>query len=210
MTKRGKELRALAAGRRSARTREMPPGYVALIQRLMTLIVQWCEEQATLPDLRWLDSGNTAFIGPLQGTAVKYIADSPDAFRLVAWLDEQTHHEGTLFQLDVALRQLGHLPSRADSAEIVSTRHDGQRPCPHCGANLDGTTGTTSPSPGDFSICSYCCGFMRFGDDLVLVPISEADLEALIADGCGEEVATLRKLRDRFRAARMNAKGGEA
>jgi hypothetical protein len=227
MTKRGRELRALAAGRRSARTGNMPTGYVALVERLAALIVQWCEEQSTLPDLRWLDPGDTVFIGALQGEPVRYLADSPDAFRLVAWLDEQTNHEGTLLQLTVALRGLGHLPGgtapdvvrRSQAMRHIeefatgtgtSTRHDRPRPCPHCRKNLDGASGPkgSSPGPGDFSICVYCCGVMRFDDDLQLVPVSESDLDALAADGCASEVATLRQMRDMYRASRMKMKGG--
>lgn len=216
----------MAAGKRSAKTGKLPAGYVALVERLAALIVQWCEEQPTLPDLRWIDPGDTVFIGALQGPAVKYLADSPDACRLVAWLDKQTNHEGTLLQLTVALRGLGHLPGGTPPAVVqrsqamrnmedfasatgTTTRHHEQRPCPHCGKNLDAASGGKghAPSVGDLSVCVYCCGAMRFGEALSLLPLTDADLDALLAEG-HEEIVTLREMQALYRASRMKMKGG--
>ena len=221
---RGYAGRAFAAGKRSATTGELPPGYVALVERLAALVVQWCEAQPTLPDLRWLDPGTTMFIGGLQGEPVKYLADSPDAFRLIEWLDEQTDRKGTLFQVTIALRELGHLPGgtppdvvgKSSSgmrhfetfahAKGTDTRHE-SKPCPHCGKGLDASSGEKDQVPrvGDLSVCCYCGGIMRFGEGLSLAALSEEDLDALADGEHAEEVATVREMRDLFRASKMRS-----
>ena len=76
-------------------TGEVPPGYVALVERMCGLIGEWYQAQPARPDLRWLDWGDTLFAGVLQGDALKYLADSPDAFRLLEWLGEQTGQKFT-------------------------------------------------------------------------------------------------------------------
>jgi hypothetical protein len=86
-----------------------PPGYVELIQRLAVLIEQWCCDFHGLPDLQWHEPEGTAFIGPLHGDALKYLAKSPDAMALLMWLDEQTDRKATLIQATIALQSLGHL-----------------------------------------------------------------------------------------------------
>jgi hypothetical protein len=43
----------------------MPPGYVAIAERLLELIERWCALEPGLPDLRWLDPGDTVFVGSI-------------------------------------------------------------------------------------------------------------------------------------------------
>lgn len=45
--------------------------------------------------------------------------------------------------------------------------------CPFCAAELDGVSnleGPQRPHPGDFTICVYCCGVLRFDHDMRLAP----------------------------------------
>lgn len=83
--------------------RPFPPGYEKQIERMVTLIPQWVALQDTPPDLQWHRPGDTAFIGPLRGGALKYLAASPDAIRLLEWLDDKTEHQCTLLQASAAL-----------------------------------------------------------------------------------------------------------
>ncbi len=181
--------------------KDLPPGYAALVERLMALIEQWCGAEPGLPDLRWLDPGDTMFIGSLGAREVqRYLADSPDAFRLLAWLDQQTGREATVFQATVALRMLGHLPddetlarvqSAARSRPAAVTRH-AESPCPDCGAILTASTGASGrqPGAGDVGVCVYCGSFLEYG---------ESGPRALSREAFD---ALPKELRDRLRLAR--------
>jgi hypothetical protein len=52
-----------------------------------------------------------------------------------------------------------------------------------CGEQLDaassapGNPTPNSPTPGAFTFCMYCARIYRFGEDLVLVPLSVAEFE---------------------------------
>ncbi len=199
---------------------EPPAGYVELIKTLMRLIVQWCGEQPGLPDLRWLDPGTTRFIGPLQGEAVRYLADSPDAFRLVEWLDVQTDRKGSLVQLTIALRMLGHLPGGPEPESVLESKAFTElesfayakgettqivaSPCGHCGCLLENASSAAgdSPDPGCFSVCVRCGGINQFDENLRLARVDEAALEALPP----EARSHLLEMGDLLRAARMGAK----
>lgn len=179
---------------------KLPPGYVALVQRLVQLIQQWRSEQLTLPDLRWLDPGNTMFIGGLQGSAVKFLADSPDAFRLIEWLDVQTDRKATLFQVTMALRFLGHLPGgpepevvrQSPALQSLMAFADGSgtttevpsSPCGHCGRSNELSSGEKGhvPAPGHLAICAGCAGVNRYDEELRLVRVSEEELAMLPED----------------------------
>jgi hypothetical protein len=201
--------------------RELPPGYVELVRQLTELIVQWCGEQPTLPDLRWLDPGKTMFIGALQGSGVKLLADSPDAFRLIEWLDIQTSRKATLFQATMALRLLGHLPGGQETESLRSSqafrtleafaRQTGTEtqmppsPCGHCGRSNELATGEEghAPQPGAFAVCAGCAGINRYGDALQLVAVAEAEIEAMPP----EHRTVLREHQDLLRTARMQYGG---
>jgi hypothetical protein len=55
--------------------------------------------------LRWHEWGTTVFAGGLD--AAKYLAASPDALELLAFLDEKTEKQGTLLQAKVVLEVMG-------------------------------------------------------------------------------------------------------
>jgi hypothetical protein len=205
----------------------IPPGYVALVQRLAELIVDWCGEQPGLPDLRWLDPGKTLFVGALRGKALDFLVDSPDARRLCEWLDEKTNREATVFQMTMALRMLGHLPGGPDLEEPepvrassegwqiaeaygrstgTTTRLPTSERCPHCGDVLDAATGKQGHTPrvGDVGICVSCAGFIEYGEGFKIIGRSDADLDALGAS----TARTLREMRDLLRASKMKPKRG--
>jgi hypothetical protein len=181
--------------------RKIPPEYVALIKRLMVLIQQWCGEQPALPDLKWLDPGDTVFIGGLAGKALDFLCDSPDARRLCEWLDEQTNRQATVFQMTMALRFLGHLPGGPDAElkkRLIAS------PCPTCGKSLDGASNPSGamPSPGDFSVCVYCAGFARYDERLALRACSADELDELEP----EARAGLETAQDAIRTAVLRAR----
>jgi hypothetical protein len=109
-----KQRRAFEAGQRSAKTGEVPPGYVELVKRMARLIPEWIAAEPVPPDLRWHDSRDdeTLIVGPLTGDALKWLAASPDAVRLCQWLDAQTGREASLLQARIALELAGQLPRR--------------------------------------------------------------------------------------------------
>jgi hypothetical protein len=164
----------------------MPPGYVATAERLPDLIERWCALEPGLPDLRWLDPGDTVFVGSIASPeACRYLADSPDAFRLLAWLSEQTKGEATLLMVTVALQMLGHLPARAhlaSSVELHSQRMP-EQPCPECGAPLDAVSsargGKDPPNAGDVSICIQCGTLLEFNNDISSRKLSPEAFAAL-------------------------------
>lgn len=197
-----------------------PPGYVELIQRLAALIVEWCGAFHGLPDLQWHEPDGTAFIGPLHGDALKYLAKSPDAMTLLTWLDEQTGRKATLIQATIALQSLGHLrggreietTKRSSGMERIEalafqTGTETRLPsaiCPHCGEGLDAVSGLTdhTPSVGDLSVCCYCCCVLQFGEGLVLGALTEAALDAMAAE-YPETIVTVREMQAILRASKM-------
>jgi len=87
----------------------MPAGYARCAEKVLKLIPKWVEGecQSRFPDLRWKDWGRVCYAGTLEEAAIGFLADSPDARRLLLWLDEQTNHEATLLMAKVALEMLG-------------------------------------------------------------------------------------------------------
>ncbi len=207
-----------------ASQKKLPPGYVELVKRLCQLTLEWCGMQIGLPDLRWLDPGETLFIGNLRGKALDFLVDSPDARRLCAWLDEKTNHEATIFQMTMALRFLGHLPGGPELEQVgtpsaawqlaeayglgtgTTTRLPTAEACPHCGDVMDAATGERGHAPrvGDLGVCAGCAGFIQYDEGFKLIGLVDADLDAL-----GSVTAsTLREMRDITRASKMKPKHG--
>lgn len=198
----------------------LPPGYVKLVERMVELIPEWCGEQGPgLPDLQWHDWGDTMFAAGLD--SAKYLAASPDALRLLAWLDEKTERKGTLIQARQALKMLGHIQdSNAPAPEAVLTSKALDRlthfakatgtttavppsPCGHCSALLEYACGEpgNEPVPGCFSICVKCGGINQFGEQLQHLKVTEQDLES---QGIPEEFrAELREQQTLMRQARL-------
>lgn len=205
--------------------RELPPGYVALVERLTELIQQWCGEQPRLPDLRWHDPGDAMYIGGLDSELLRFLANSQDAFRLLEWLDEKTDRKATIFQVTWALRMLGHLPGGPSRGEPVGPVSEGisrlqsfadrtgadtrvpSWPCPHCGKGLDAAHNAEghAPSAGHLGLCVYCLGFLEYGEGMALRGLSDADLDALPQAEAADAIATLREMRDVMRAAKMGS-----
>ena len=189
----------------------LPPAYVALVQRLCGLIVQWHREQTPRPELRWLDWGDTIFAGTLEPEACKYLADSPDAFRLLAWLEEQTGHEATLFQARFALQQVGLIPGGPNRREVLieslpkaieayafdtgtTTRMQPQA-CPRCGKMLDANDGEKGhvPQPGALTVCVSCAAVSVFSDEMRLVAVTPEEFEALPTEA-QDEIGSIQAL----------------
>jgi hypothetical protein len=222
-----KQRRAFEAGKRSAKTGELPPEYAELIGRMARLILEWIEQEPGLPDLRWHDmtADKTMVIGGLSGAALKYLAGSPDAIRLCEWLDERTGGEATLYQATWALKLAGQLPGgpapetshESDAYKTFLRLADraaqhGDRvaasPCGHCGKELDGATsdGGRRPRPGDLTVCVYCCGLNKIDADLRLTKLTEEQVDALPL----EVAVRLREMQALMRSALMKAFAGKA
>jgi len=90
----------------------LPAHYVAQVERSVALIRQWFEQWPGpgLPDLRFRDSGKTMVIGNLDDRGRRYLGLSPDAVRLLEFIDSETAHQLTIFQASCALRLAGFLP----------------------------------------------------------------------------------------------------
>lgn len=94
-----------------------PPAYFEDIKAAAALIRQWRAMQPVTPELRWLvwDAGRT-FIAAGLDVGAQYLADSPDAFRLLAWLDEATGRKLSLNMAGWALRMVGEIPMPTEAA----------------------------------------------------------------------------------------------
>jgi hypothetical protein len=197
-----KQRRAFEAGKRAAKTGEAPPGYVELIKRMARLIPEWIAAEPGLPDLRWHDmvADEKTIIGPLKGDALKYVGGSPDAVRLLEWLDTQTNGEATLYQATWALKLAGQLPGGPERAapetvhesaalkaikafadQTGTTTRYAAAPCPHCGTTIDAATGVGDavPEPGNWAVCVACGGIVRYDAELRPVALDAEELAAL-------------------------------
>ncbi len=216
------QRRAQAAQLRAAKAlvqkHEFPPGYIQLVERLAKLIREWCRAQPTTPELRFHDRGKILYAGSLGNPdAVKFLANSPDAFRLCAWLDEQTGRQATVFQVDCVLREMGAFDPpgevKATGAGMATLTAFAKRtstdtvhapsPCGWCGTVLNTSAGREGhvPEPGHFCVCVRCAGLHRYGPGLVLERFNDEDLETLDPDSRSE----LESTRDLLRAARLQS-----
>lgn len=177
-----------------------PPGYTALVHRMVELTEKWLATEPGLPDLKWHEPDGVAFIAPLQGKALDYLAASPDARRLCEWLDLQTGCEATLRQMTIVCQWRGWLSDTTGTLERhrkAATSHTSrgveileafarqtgtttdtpESPCPHCGVVMQAASGITGhvPSPGDFAVCVRCGGINCFDEALGLLPFDALD-----------------------------------
>lgn len=162
--------RAAAAGEKPA----MPPRYYEDIENAARLIVQWYHAEPTKPDLRWIEERDdgTFIVAALDAPGL--LADSPDAERLIAWLDEKTNRKLSVYQARWALRMCRALPMPDGSyygeelkfeskamqvlkrfaADVegkgTSALPLGGAPCGHCGTRLENASGAPGevPEPG--------------------------------------------------------------
>ncbi len=103
-------------GQRRAAAGEGPPqGYIDAIHDAAALVPRWIAARPSPPDLKWLewDAGST-FIAAGLDVGASYLADSPDAFALLEWLDSATGRKLSLNMAGWALRIAGQIPERAE------------------------------------------------------------------------------------------------
>jgi hypothetical protein len=103
---------------------DFPPDYYEHIEKMAAKACQWHDEHPDA-DLKWIEQKDDGVIltGDLD-VAARYLADSPDAFALLAWVDEQTERKGSLFQMLWALRRCGGLPMPDGSYYGVETTRE--------------------------------------------------------------------------------------
>lgn len=89
--------------------KDFPPGYGRCAEKILKLIPKWVEAecQTRFPGLQWKEWGRVCYAASLDEVGVEFLAASPDAKRLLLWLDEETNHEATLLMAKVALEMLG-------------------------------------------------------------------------------------------------------
>lgn len=187
----------------------MPQRYYDDISEAAGLIVEWHQAQLKVapPDLRWVEERDDGTFIAAALDAPQLLADSPDAFRLLAWLDEKTGRKLSIYQARWALRLCRALPMPDGSYYGVETKFESKAmqvlkrfaddvegkgttalaistPCGHCGKELDAASGAPGevPRPGCFSVCTACGGINRFDDQMRLVRVSDEELAALPAE----------------------------
>jgi len=223
---------AYEAGRLSAQTGELPPGYYEDVEKLARAMACWLEAEPTKPDLRWHDmtTTDTTIAGPLAGEALKYVAATPDAIRMLEWVDRETGHVGTLYQATWALKLIGQLPGGPERAKLEkrfesaawqnfqayvhqtgTTTRQVEHPCPHCAAPISAATGVgdSVPKPGMWNVCSACGGINRFDEQLRSVALGQEELDALDPDHRAEleEMSAIARAAQARYALRGKTKG---
>ena len=105
-------LPAFKEGQRRADSGEgLPPAYYEAIEQAADAIRSYLAAHRSKPDLRWLewDKGRV-FLAANLDRGASYLADSPDAFALLAWLDAATGRKLSIDQAGWALRLAGLMP----------------------------------------------------------------------------------------------------
>ncbi len=199
---------AFKAGVEAGKSGKLPPAYYDDIERLAKAACRWVHSQPTKPDLKWIRPKNDGvmIIAGLD-TGAAYLADSPDAFRMLAALDEETERKMTLEQMTWALRLCRALPMPDGSYYGVTEKRSkglddflsitnrilhGQNEadripkatCPGCGNGLDAATKPDGggAEPGDIAVCIYCGDIHSFDDAFQLKSLAEDELAALPAE----------------------------
>jgi len=181
---------------------KLPQRYFDDISEAAQRISDWVQQQPTRPELRWVEQKNDGVLltGNLD-VAAHYLADSPDAFRLLEWLDEATGRKLSLYQATWALRMCRAIPMPDGSYYGVEEKtpsaglrmlhglvNHGEKGaelvhhCPHCGKLNDHATGEDAdvkPQPGSYTICFSCTGVGRFDEQMQLVKVTDDDIAAL-------------------------------
>jgi hypothetical protein len=220
-----KARQAFEQGKEAAKKGEMPQSYYDCIREMARVASEWVHAQPTPPALRWVPQRNDGVLltGSLD-VAAKYLADSPDAFALIAHVDEKTERRGSLLQMTWALRLVRAIPMPDGSWYGTETTHrspgaermdglaerfrknpdGGSRTpaavCGHCGVPNDRADHPDGrpPEAGDLSLCVMCAGFNQYAElegVLVLEKRTDADIEALT----GEQWADLRDMQEVLR-----------
>lgn len=198
---------AFIEGQAAAKTGKLPPAYYKAIEHAAQLISDWYQAQPEPPDLRWVEERDdgTFMIAALD--VPQLLADSPDAFRLLAWLDEQTDRKLSIYMARWALRLCRALPMPDGSYCGTEVKFESKAmqvlkrfasdvegkgttalaiasPCGHCGKRLDNASGAPGErvEPGCYSICTSCGGLNRFDDEMLLVRVSDEELAEMPGD----------------------------
>lgn len=199
---------------------EMPPEYFEQIRKAAIAMNRWVNSQPTPPDLRWIEQKNDGVLVAADlSLAFGYIADSPDALRLLQHVDDELGHQLTLNQALWALRlnRAIRMPdgswygtekvreSRGSAiVDRIATDLRGKThrappsTCASCGACMDAFTvaGERMPEEGDISFCLYCAAVNMFRADLTLEPITDETGPAR----CGEQWPDIVEARELLRA----------
>ena len=221
---------AFKAGQKAT---EFSPEYYQSIEDAARLISEWYHAQPERPTLRWVQQKNDrVFLAAALDVGAQYLADSPDAFRLLAWLDERTERKLSLNQATWALRRCRAIPMpdgsyygtettrvspamrtlQAFADGVTGDEHNARipgSPCGHCGELLDHATGAGGGAkPGDLSMCIRCLGMNAFDEQLRHVALSAEEFSALPAKLRDQ----LEQMRDIMRAtqAKMGQRKGPA
>ena len=206
----------------------LPPEYYEDIERAAKACFGWIRAHPDA-ELKWHPPAQDGvlMIAALCDGA-KYLADSPDAYAMLADVDAATGRKLTIYQAAWALRRIRALPmpdgsycgaevkqeSKAYRALRRFVLHDESdrvppAPCGHCGKVLDGAhpgdSGGT-PKAGDLAVCVYCAGVNAFDAGLQVAPVSEEEIEALPADIQGQ----LRDMQALIRGAMGQTLAGNA
>lgn len=198
------ERRAQRAAERKTRRkpeREMPPEYYEAIETAAKACIDWIQAHPDA-ELKWHPPAQDGvlMIAALCAGA-KYLADSPDAFRMLADVDAATGRELTIYQMAWALRRIRAMPMPDGSYYGTKTTHEsvveseGYRmfraygegtgrttriqdsPCPFCGLVMGGASAGTEavPEPGCPTVCVACGGISCFAEDLSVRRMTEAE-----------------------------------
>ena len=222
-TRRAQERKA---GEKAVAEGRLPQAYYDDIEEAARIIFEWVKAQPAEPALRWVEQKDDGvFVAAALDVGAHYLADSPDAFALLAWLDEKTDRKLSLNQATWALRRCRALPmpdgsyygvktvkqSAAMTALMGFGKNDQRVPssaCPHCGVVLDAVSGAEkdAPTPGCMTVCIACFGFALFGEDMRLLPIGPDEL-ATLPDGARAQLEEMASILRHYRMTKVREKG---
>lgn len=199
---------AFKAGQKAAREgKGFPPEYHQAITDAAQRMSDWVNGYPGGPaalDLRWKEQRDDGtFITAALPDVIDWIADSPDARRMLHVIDEQTGHKLTMNQAIWALRLCRAIPMPDGSyygttvtkasyaldqmvafAKGIGATRVPETPCPHCGVLLSGTTDKSgkAPTPGAYSACVQCAGISMFTEGLGLRAVTDDEMAAMPED----------------------------
>ena len=205
------ERRKQRATERKARRkpeREMPPQYYEQIEQAAKACCDWIQAHPDA-ELKWHPPAQDGVIIAALAVGAKYLADSPDAFALLADVDAATGRKLTLYQAEWALRRCRALPMPDGSYYGTKTTHESEAvrafvrlveqikahdrgqeadrvqaaPCGTCGTLLDGASSASGakPTAGDLAVCMYCAGVNTFDAAMKVSALNDEQIDALPA-----------------------------
>lgn len=186
---------------------QLSPEYVKEIEKAAQLIVQWMNEHPRAK-LQWVkQQENGVFVSAALCDVRSWIADSPDAYELLDWLDEKTDRslsfnmmvwalrlcraipmpDGSYYGVEVKIKSAGLKALENFAHDRGTTTRLPPSPCGHCGVVLENASAAKDvvPAAGDISVCVKCYGFNRFDAELRNVKVTDEEFEALDADHQG-------------------------